>query len=203
MVPGRTARTTFTERVFLESLIELVSFDYPVSEMVKWQGIIARDLIPHLCPDQVCDLSELLSVAPVGSMKFAQLFRILVESEEIHVGLGNMNLKCPMVDKWRGGLLVKDISNKDIMGLRCFPPSSVSCRPTTTNSIHRRSTLHLDENSGSSLEVLVSSHHAMKPRRPRRPSWRLWAALSGFGVAATETSWQRAAWCEAWRISEV
>ncbi|CAK9061433.1 unnamed protein product [Durusdinium trenchii] len=44
------------------------------TSLASMNGIIARDLIPHLCPDQVCDLSELLSVAPVGSMKFAQLF---------------------------------------------------------------------------------------------------------------------------------
>jgi len=35
----------------------------------------ARDLIPHLCPEQICDFGELLqTISPLPSHKFAQIF---------------------------------------------------------------------------------------------------------------------------------
>eukprot|EP00435_Cladocopium_sp_Y103_P013055 s1032_g3.t1 len=47
-----------------------------ITSLASMNSIIARDLLPHLCPaEQICDLGELLQrISPLPSHKFAQIF---------------------------------------------------------------------------------------------------------------------------------
>ena len=51
------------------------SFGHAACSALPWFDGEARDLIPHLCPEQICDFGELLqTISPLPSHKFAQIF---------------------------------------------------------------------------------------------------------------------------------
>lgn len=61
----------------LMALAEAESADaqHETTSLASMNSIIARDLIPHLCPEQICDFGELLqTISPLPSHKFAQIF---------------------------------------------------------------------------------------------------------------------------------